>query len=259
MSLSIIPAISREGMVEVDRIVTEDLRIEIPLMMEHAGLNLAKIVVKYFEKLRLNKIIIVSGSGNNGGGGMVAARRLKNWGFDVSLVLPKGMPSRSIPKVQLERAQECGITALYQLPNYDTTECLTVDAYIGYNFAGELTGSTKEVITWMRQQKLISLDIPSGVDSSTGLNPGLLEPIATVTLAWPKTGLLNLHPSNLGTVYLADIGIPYWVYDNQTMYYGRKPEIDDLHQLAQLFSSQSVFPIQLSRDGWSIISQIEMN
>lgn len=254
-----IPAITREGMIEVDRIMTQDLGIEVPLMMEHAGLNLAKIASIYYGRLKLKKIIVVAGSGNNGGGGMVAARRLKNWGFEVSLVLPKGMPSRPIPQIQLERSQECGVKILYQLPNINLSESLVVDAYIGYNFKGELTGTTQEVIKWMRQQKLICLDIPSGVDSSTGLNPGLLEPIATVTLAWPKTGLLNLHPGNIGQVYLADIGIPYWVYDKPMMYQGQKADFTALRQLAQQFITNSVIPIDLSKDGWSFISPTNQN
>ena len=126
-----IPAITREGMIEVDRIMTQDLGIEVPLMMEHAGLNLAKITSTYYERLNLKKIIVVAGSGNNGGGGMVAARRLKNWGFEVSLVLPKGMPSQPIPQIQLERSQECGVKILYQLPNINLSESLVVDDISG--------------------------------------------------------------------------------------------------------------------------------
>ncbi|MHA2028897.1 MAG: NAD(P)H-hydrate epimerase [Candidatus Kariarchaeaceae archaeon] len=246
-----IPAITREGMIEVDRIMTDELGIGVPLMMEQAGYNLAKVAVDYYTKFKLEKIVIVAGSGNNGGGGMVAARRLKNWGLDVSLILPKGMPTRDIPQSQLEKAQDCGVRIHYQLPTQKTEQTLVIDAYIGYNFKGELIGDTLNVILWMRHQKLISLDIPSGVDSSTGLNPGLLEPITTVTLAWPKTGILNLHPSNIGKVYLADIGVPYWVFDNPSMYSGGKANISQMRELASQFARDSVIPIHLSKDGWS--------
>ncbi|OLS20575.1 MAG: Bifunctional NAD(P)H-hydrate repair enzyme Nnr [Candidatus Heimdallarchaeota archaeon LC_2] len=251
MVITMIPAITREGMIEVDRIMTEDLGIEIPLMMENAGLNLAKIAIKYYTKLQLKKIIIVSGSGNNGGGGMVAARRLKNWGFDVSLLLPKGMPSRSVPQAQLIRAQECGVAVIFQLPSYNTDSCLVVDSYIGYNFKGEIYGVTKDTIDWMRNQKLICLDLPSGVDSSTGLNPGLLQPLATVTLAFPKIGLQFMNPNHLGQIYLADVGVPFWVFDNAELYSGTKATNIDIHELANLFSMKSVFPIDVSDKGWS--------
>ena len=181
--------------------------------------------------------------------------KLKNWGFDVSLLLPKGMPSRPVPQAQLIRAQECGVAVIYQIPDYNTDNCLVVDAYIGYNFKGEIYGVTEETISWMRNQKLICLDLPSGVDSSTGLNPGLLQPLATVTLAWPKTGLLFMNPSHLGQVYLADIGVPFWVFDNPDLYSGSKATNIDIHELAKLFSERNVFPIIMMEDGWSFTSQ----
>ena len=57
---------------------------------------------------------------------------------------------------------------------------------------------------------MISLDIPSGVESTTGDTPGsVIRPNSTLTLALPKTGLTE---ANSGEVILADIGIPAGVY-----------------------------------------------
>jgi NAD(P)H-hydrate epimerase len=57
---------------------------------------------------------------------------------------------------------------------------------------------------------VIALDLPSGLDATTGEPTGPHIPAdLTVTLALPKTGLD--HPS-CGQVELADIGIPYEVY-----------------------------------------------
>ena len=57
---------------------------------------------------------------------------------------------------------------------------------------------------------MLSLDIPSGVDSTTGDIPGsVIRPNTTLTLALPKTGL---NEANAGEVILADIGIPVGVY-----------------------------------------------
>ncbi|MHA1526114.1 MAG: NAD(P)H-hydrate epimerase, partial [Promethearchaeota archaeon] len=63
-----LPGITREQMKEVDRIMVEEYHIPVELMMEHAGLNLARLAVKY-SKESGNKYIVVAGSGNNGGGG----------------------------------------------------------------------------------------------------------------------------------------------------------------------------------------------
>jgi NAD(P)H-hydrate epimerase len=56
---------------------------------------------------------------------------------------------------------------------------------------------------------VISLDVPSGLDSTTGDTPGLvIRADATLTLALPKTGLAHFE----GDLYLGDIGIPPEVY-----------------------------------------------
>ncbi|MDZ7701997.1 MAG: NAD(P)H-hydrate epimerase [Halobacteriales archaeon] len=54
-----------------------------------------------------------------------------------------------------------------------------------------------------------SLDVPSGVDATSGARPGAaIRPDVTVTLALPKTGLRAID----GKLLVADIGIPHRVY-----------------------------------------------
>jgi NAD(P)H-hydrate epimerase len=65
-------------MIEIDRIMIEEYDIPVELMMEHAGLNLARLsIIKSNENI--SRDIIIAGSGNNGGGGMVAGRKLNSW------------------------------------------------------------------------------------------------------------------------------------------------------------------------------------
>ena len=57
---------------------------------------------------------------------------------------------------------------------------------------------------------VVSLDVASGVDSTTGTAPGAyLRATTTMTLALPKTGL---DADAVGVLWLADIGIPREVY-----------------------------------------------
>ena len=57
---------------------------------------------------------------------------------------------------------------------------------------------------------MLSLDVPSGLDASTGLAPGAaVQATATMTLALPKHGLIS---ELAGDLILADIGIPSEVY-----------------------------------------------
>ena len=85
---------------------------------------------------------------------------------------------------------------------------LIIDALIGYNLKGATAGAIKEMITWANsfKVKIISLDIPSGLDANTGMPHGeYIKADSTITLALPKIGLQN---GNSGNIYLADIGIP---------------------------------------------------
>ena len=83
------PFVTTTQMKEVDRIMTEDYGISLLQMMEIAGGNLAYLARDLFliKNLDEKKVIVAAGPGGNGGGAMVAARRLKNWGVDVKVIL----------------------------------------------------------------------------------------------------------------------------------------------------------------------------
>ncbi len=97
--------------------------------------------------------------------------------------------------------------------NFQTQQFdLIIDALIGYSLRAVPRNIIAELIEWSNAKKCpgISLDVPSGVDSTTGKTPGqFIKPAATLTLALPKTGLLT---AETGKLYLADIGIPKSVF-----------------------------------------------
>ena len=85
---------------------------------------------------------------------------------------------------------------------------LIIDALVGYSLRGAPTGTTAALIQWANENgtPIVSLDIPSGVDSTTGETPGqYINATRTATLALSKTGL---HPETAGEIWLTDIGIP---------------------------------------------------
>ena len=65
-----VPALTTDQMREVDRIMVEDLHIELVQMMENAGRSLAELAVARFSPAI---VVVLAGPGGNGGGGMVAA------------------------------------------------------------------------------------------------------------------------------------------------------------------------------------------
>ena len=61
---------------------------------------------------------------------------------------------------------------------------------------------------------MLSLDAPSGFDTSTGTprNP-CVQADATMTLALPKSGLRSpVSQAYIGDLYLADISVPFQLY-----------------------------------------------
>jgi NAD(P)H-hydrate epimerase len=86
-----------------------------------------------------------------------------------------------------------------------------VDALVGYSLRGAPRGKGAELIALCNQHaaRVLSLDVPSGLDATTGEAPGVIvRPERTLTLALPKTGLQGVP----GDLYLADIGIPPELY-----------------------------------------------
>ena len=195
--------ISESDMIEVDRIMIEDLHIELVQMMENAGRNLARVVLDLFAP---TSAAVAAGSGGNGGGGMVAARHLHNAGVDVTVTL--GRPAGEIggvPGHQLDVLQRMGVeVADGELRSAD----VTVDALIGYSLRGAPRGRTAELVEEIaRRHQVVALDTPSGVDVTTGDVPGVaVVADATVTLALPKRGLRRAP--GVGELILADISVP---------------------------------------------------
>jgi NAD(P)H-hydrate epimerase len=89
---------------------------------------------------------------------------------------------------------------------------LIVDALIGYSLQAAPRGTAADLIQWANGTgaPILALDVPSGVDATTGETPGdAISPRWTMTLALPKTGLLR---ASTGELFLADIGIPEGAY-----------------------------------------------
>ena len=211
-----LPGISKEQMAEVDRIMVEDFRIPIELMMENAGLNLANLAIN-LSKNPYSNYIIIAGTGNNAGGGIVAARRLASWGVNVQIIFPKGVNElKDVPKNQVIRAKQLGIEIVNGLPDDSLNfkdYSFFIDAYLGYGFTPRHDDISENVFNFLSNINiLLSLDIPSGLDATTGSSFSGINPIATLTLGFVKQGLLITERKNIGELYVADIGIPISIY-----------------------------------------------
>ncbi len=209
VSWEAVPAITAAEMREVDRLMVDELHIELPQMMENAGRNLADLAVQLFAPAR---VTVLAGPGGNGGGGLVAARHLHNRGARIEVVL-----SHPEPELAPVTAHQLDILRRMQVAIQDqpSPASLVIDALIGYSLAGDPRGRAEELIEWANRQRcpVLALDTPSGLDVTTGhVGSPSIQATATVTLALPKVGLLKAH-RQVGRLYIADISVPPLLYE----------------------------------------------
>ena len=151
----------------------------IPELMERAGAAVAREAMVTFPAAR--RFACVCGGGSNGGDGRVAARVLQEAGYEA-----------------------------YETADFEGYDVI-VDAVFGTGFRGEPRPDAAAVIERINAAgvPVVSVDLPSGVDSSTGEIAGAaVDADLTVTFHAPKVGLA-VAPGRFraGRVVLADIGL----------------------------------------------------
>jgi hydroxyethylthiazole kinase-like uncharacterized protein yjeF len=159
----------------------------VPELMERAGRAVADVILEEFADAR--RITVVCGSGNNGGDGRVAARVLEEAGREVLVVDAK-------PE---DEEKDLG------QPD------LIVDALFGTGFEGAPRPGAARLIEQMNGSdvEIVAVDIPSGVDASTGEVAGaVVDAWVTVTFHGEKVGLyVTPGAYYAGPTELADIGL----------------------------------------------------
>ncbi len=200
--------LTENEMIEVDRIMMDELGIDLVRMMENAGRNLAQLTIDLFSP---PSVSVLAGSGGNGGGGLVAARHLANRGVDVSVTLGVAEDRLAdVPAQQLAILRRMGVP----ITNDPRPMPVIVDALIGYSLRGAPGGRIGELIEELMGSSatIVSLDTPSGLDVTDGTSPGAsVAATATLTLALPKVGLRSA--SEVGDLYCGDISVPPTVYE----------------------------------------------
>jgi ADP-dependent NAD(P)H-hydrate dehydratase / NAD(P)H-hydrate epimerase len=156
-------------------------------LMERAGRSVAEFILE--EWGAEESVTVVCGPGNNGGDGRVTARILGDEGCDVRVVDSK--PD--------DEEKDLGSPGLI------------VDALFGTGFSGEPRPGAARLIEQMNSTgvDIVAVDIPSGVDASTGEVAGaVVDASATVTFHHEKVGL-RVAPGafHSGEVEVVDIGL----------------------------------------------------
>src|SRR4051794_1587909 len=149
-------------------------------LMERAGTAVADLVLGRFP----GRVAVICGKGSNGGDGRVCARVLRERGRDVTVVDEVGEVAGA----------DVIVDALFGIGLHDAPRDAAARMIERVNGAGK---------------PVVSVDVPSGVDASTGEVPGAaVRASVTVTFGAAKVGLA-VAPGRFhaGSVQVAPLGI----------------------------------------------------
>ena len=145
-----LPFLTTEQMIEVDRAMMQDYRIELIQMMENAGRNLAHLArIRFLDvNPRGKKVVVLVGTGGNGGGTLVCARRLHTWGANVLVIVSRPATDFTpVPAHQLDILQRIQVPiAEAETVSQVGGPGLIVDGLIGYRLKGAPQGTAARLI-----------------------------------------------------------------------------------------------------------------
>jgi ADP-dependent NAD(P)H-hydrate dehydratase / NAD(P)H-hydrate epimerase len=204
----LIPLPDAETMRAIDRWAIEQRGVPSLDLMERAGAGVARAVERTVPD---GRVTVVCGKGNNGGDGLVVARLLGEAGREVTVVCT--FPPEELSGDARENLNRLG--DLVPVPLTDgalASSAVIVDAVLGTGFQGQPRGDVAEAIDAIDAARapVVSVDVPSGVDASTGVVSGAaVRASVTVSFHAGKPGLW-IHPgkAHAGEVETIDIGIP---------------------------------------------------
>ena len=176
---------STEPLYTADEMRAAEAGHDVHMLMERAGALAAEAALQEFRGS--DRWTVVCGGGANGGDGRIMARHLEAQGKQVRIVDAKA-----------------GETELGE-PD------VIVDALFGTGFTGEPRSDAAALIERINRAsaRVFAIDVPSGVDASTGETPGaVVQADATVTFHGRKVGVV-VAPGRFhaGRVRVADIGL----------------------------------------------------
>ncbi len=199
-----------EAMRAVNRWAIEQQGVSGLDLMERAGAGVTRAI----EQLAPDgPVAVLCGKGNNGGDGLVVARLLRHAGREVTVVcVAPVLEFKGDAAENLNRLPGRGPVSLEQGAEAIATASLIVDALLGTGFAGQPHGAVADAIEAIdaAHGAVVAVDVPSGVDASTGVVSGhAVRAAVTVTFHACKPGLwIAPGKAYAGEVQRVEIGIP---------------------------------------------------
>jgi NAD(P)H-hydrate epimerase len=207
--------VSAAEMREIDRVSSERFGVPSWTLMENAGAAIADFIRSDFPS---GHVGVVCGKGNNGGDGFVVARKLRDAGREVSLVLLADPAEIRGDAAEMLKRLPVAPIVVRSAAELDSDQAralfgadLLVDAILGTGFRPPVSGLYAEAIQRINAAKapVVAVDIPSGADADVmGSQTGAVARAdAIVTFTAPRPAhVFGQLPT--GPTVVAPIGSP---------------------------------------------------
>ncbi len=242
-------------MKEIERITFSEYKLSETTIVECVGLSMARRMrLDLLKDFPETTILFLIGKGNNGADGLAVARHLTNLGFDVRafLLAPKEKASEELIK-QVELASQFGVK-ISEVKKEDTLESyfnqnmrshIVVDAIYGTGTRLPLSNFDYSIIKIVNSnsQYTVSLDLPSGVDPSTGhVQGGAIRADMTYAIGFPKMGCyIAQGASYAGFIRKLDVGFPRSFHEKGNKFLAKNATIQETVRNRNNFADKRIF------------------
>jgi ADP-dependent NAD(P)H-hydrate dehydratase / NAD(P)H-hydrate epimerase len=181
-----------------------------PPLMARAGIAVAEFARELLGD-RGKRVLLLAGPGNNGGDAFVAARQLKEWWYDVTVVFT-GLETKLSADAKAALAYwRAAAGAVHESIPSNGDWHLIVDGLFGIGLERPLDGKHAELVNWSNASGLpiLAIDIPSGLHADSGRLLGCaVRARHTLTFIGLKAGLFTLDgPDYAGEVRFESLGV----------------------------------------------------
>ncbi len=204
--------VTAEEMRRYDKYTIEEMGVPSMVLMERAALAAYDRIEKYRSEHpgTKMKVLIMAGTGNNGGDGLALARLLSEGGYTVE-VWCVGEKGRASEEWSAQRKILDHYPVNFSTKPAEVEYTILIDALFGVGLSREIAGVLGDAVDTFNGLEgwKIALDLPSGIDSDTGIIRGKAVRVnETVTFGFCKRGLVLYPGCDLaGKITTADIGI----------------------------------------------------
>lgn len=200
---------------DFDRRAIDDVGVPQAVLMENAGRSAALVARKVLLAAPVGSgpIVALVGAGNNGGDALVALRSFAAWGYRAQAVVvaDRGGDEPLLHGWPVDVVDDQALTDA-ELRARLSSAALVVDGILGTGARGAPRARQARVIDAVNDVggPVMSLDVPSGADASSGRVPGaIVDADLTVAFGAPKAGaLLPPTRAHVGRHVTVEIGFP---------------------------------------------------